>query len=76
VGSTQARLHLLWALPSWALMRLSTPYFAEGHPWEGAKFGLYEWATHRTSLTAHFDTAMWFCAFSVTLILTRIIFSL
>lgn len=50
---------MLWALPTWFMTNLMSPFLPRGHPWRGRWFRLREWYNGRQPLAVVFDSLFW-----------------
>ena len=49
----------LYALPTWAITNIITPFLPREHPWRMRWFELADWAEKQTDLCRSFDFVFW-----------------
>lgn len=49
----------LIVLPTWIIVRLTTPLLSKEHVWKNKKFTLTDWAENGTDLTYAFSILLW-----------------
>ena len=47
------------AFPTWILVRSTSQFLPENHPWKGRAFTLREWADGQTEKCRMFDACFW-----------------